>query len=141
MYKQNSNDEESGNKAPRCAEICFVILYLVNIVTATIGIVRDADGFWGTLFHCVLCIIYFLLAIVPTIAVTWIMAIILSFLLNDSLKEFSLTFHIGKGAFSISLYDILCSTTILALLYFPLHSFIGLSVFNVYDILRITGYI
>ena len=141
MYQLNSNDEESGNKAPRCAEICFVILYTVNIVTATIGIARDADGFWGTLFHCILCIIYFLLAIVPTIAVTLIMAIILSFLFNDLLKEFSATFHIGKAVFSISLYDILCSITMLSLLYFPLHFFIGLSVFNVYDILRITGYI
>lgn len=141
MNQQYRNDEESINKAPRSVEICTVILYAANLVTATMGIIRDADGFWSTLIHIVLCLLYFLLAIVPTIAVTCIMALILSLLFNDSLRETAVTLNLGKVSVSVSLYDIICSITILALLYYPLHSLIGWSVFNVYDILRFCGFI
>ena len=55
MSQQQSNQKDALNKAPVSAEISFIILYFANLVTTIIGIVRDADGFWFTLLHTIIC--------------------------------------------------------------------------------------
>ena len=141
MSQQKSNREESVNKAPVSAEICFIILYVTNLVTTTMGIIRDADGFWSTLFCTIACLFYFLIAIVPAIAIPWIIELLCSMLFNESLKETGITLNFGKLSKYISLYDIICSIIILAILYYPLHALTRMSIFNVYEIMKLCGYV
>ena len=137
MSQQNSN----VNEAPVSVEICFIILYATNLVTTIIGIIRDADGFWYTLFHVFICLFYVLLAIVPAIAIPWIIEILSSWLINDSLKETGITLNIGKITQFISLYDIICSIVILAILYYLIHALTGMSIFNAYEIMKMCGFV
>lgn len=141
MSQQNKNREESVNEAPFSVVICFIILYGANLVTTTMGIIRDADGFWNTLFLIIVCIIYFLLALVPTIAVPWIIEILTSWIFSKSLKEVGITLNLGKISQFISLYDIICSIVILAILYYPLHALTRMSIFNCYDIMKASGFV
>lgn len=141
MSQQNSNREESLNEAPVSVEISFIVLYVANLVTTTIGIIRDADGFWSTLFHTIICLFYFLLAIVPTIAIPWIIELFTSWIFNESLKETGITLNFGKVTKYISLYDIICCIIILVILYYPLNAFTGLSIFNSYEIMRLCGFV
>lgn len=141
MSQQNSNREESVNEAPVCAEISSIILYVANLVTTTMGIIRDADGFWNTLLHVIVCLFYLLLALIPTIAIPWIIVLLTSWIFNDSLKETGFTLRLGKLTRFISLYDIICSIIILAILYYPLHALTGMSIFNAYEIMKACGYV
>ena len=105
------------------------------------GVVRDADGFWSTLLHAIICLIYLLMAIVPAIAIPGIIEILTSWIFNDSLKETGFTLRFWKITQFISLYDIICSIVILAILYYPLHALTGMSIFNAYEIMNICGFV
>ena len=141
MSQQQSNQKDALNKAPVSAELSFIILYFANLVTTIIGIVRDADGFWFTLLHTIICLIYFLMAFVPAVAIPCIIELLTSWIFNDSLKEIVITLNFGKKRQYVSLYDKLCSIVILAILYYPLHILTGFSIFNAYEIMKMGGFV
>ena len=141
MSQQKSNREESINDAPQSVALCFVILYAANLITTTLGIIRDADGFWSTLIKIIVCLYYFFLAIGPTVVILCIIEAISSWLINESLKETGITLNFGSKSQYISLYDIICCIILLFIIYYPLHAFTGMSIFNVYEIMKLIGMI
>ena len=137
MSQKNNND----NEAPVSVEICFIIFFATNLVTTTIGIIRDADGIWSTLINTIICLFYLILAIAPAIAIPYIIELLSSWIINDSLKESGITLNFRGKTKYISLYDIICSIIILVISYYSLHIFTGMSIFNAYEIMKICGFV
>jgi hypothetical protein len=141
MSQQNSNREGSVNEAPFSVVISFIVLYVTNLVTVTIGLIKDVDGFWSTFFDALICLIYMIIAIFPAIAIPYIIELLSSWIINDSLKESGITLNFGKNTQYVSLYDIICSIVILAILYYSLHALTGMSIFNAYEIMKMCGFV
>lgn len=138
MIEQNkTNKLENENGEIRTPYYCAFILLLSNSISCIYGVITKCDG----IIDIISTYIYIAMeSIVPFVLLTGIFVImyhLLSYILNNNLKNIGIAIKKDNECYFIPWFDILSGIIILAVSNFVVERILGVSIFYIFPALNI----